>query len=359
MHRYWLVALLVVVNVAVAVFVYPMSCQASSTQSGSGSSATKHAAKSSQPATPPDLVDPQIVDATNPPLAVGSAESSASMPLFEQQSNGNWRYLRSALTSTPSWESGSLAWPSVLDDNGEWWMFFSATDTKTGLPCIGLASTTNPADGFKPESQPLLCQASQALLDPTPYLSGGNLVVTWTAESSSTSGSTNGSSSTTWQIVAAPFDLTTQTFGTQQVLLTAPNDSQGGGSTQLSWERGIVAGSGLADVDGQLLLFYSGNEWGTSQYGSGYATCQSPLGPCQDQTTQGPLDISTPANISAAGIGSLRPAVSSSGSTTTVGFFGVTEDQATGQGEPATFTGQVGWNGSLQVTGVQQVTLTG
>ena len=38
----------------------------------------------------------------------------------------------------------------------------------------------------------------------------------------------------------------------------------------------------MVAVNGRYLLFYSGNDWGTANYGVGVAICAAPLGPCAD-----------------------------------------------------------------------------
>jgi hypothetical protein len=42
----------------------------------------------------------------------------------------------------------------------------------------------------------------------------------------------------------------------------------------------------MIQVNGQYLLFYSGSDWKTASYAIGYATCDGPLGPCTDQSSQ-------------------------------------------------------------------------
>ena len=53
-----------------------------------------------------------------------------------------------------------------------------------------------------------------------------------------------------------------------------------------AWQAGMVEAPDLVETGGRYLLFYSGNYWGSSNYGVGYATCSGPLGPCQDASAQ-------------------------------------------------------------------------
>src|SRR6185312_5758621 len=46
------------------------------------------------------------------------------------------------------------------------------------------------------------------------------------------------------------------------------------------WEAGIVEGPALAEVGGNLYLFFSANRWDTSADSIGMTSCASPRGPC-------------------------------------------------------------------------------
>jgi hypothetical protein len=59
--------------------------------------------------------------------------------------------------------------------------------------------------------------------------------------------------------------------------------------TTAGWEGNVIENPSMVRFDGTLVLFYSGNEWASSAYATGYATCDNPLGPCAKQTVDGPL----------------------------------------------------------------------
>ena len=48
----------------------------------------------------------------------------------------------------------------------------------------------------------------------------------------------------------------------------------------------------MAEIDGTLFLFYSGNDWATANYAIGYAVCETVTGPCTKPLDQ-PLHAST------------------------------------------------------------------
>lgn len=47
-----------------------------------------------------------------------------------------------------------------------------------------------------------------------------------------------------------------------------------------TWERGIVESPAMFEAGGRLHLLYSGNRYQSHEYATGWATCDSPAGPC-------------------------------------------------------------------------------
>jgi hypothetical protein len=77
-----------------------------------------------------------------------------------------------------------------------------------------------------------------------------------------------------------------------------------------SWQSGVVEGPSMIAVGDLYYLFYGANHWDTGSAAIGYAVCRSPLGPCQNQSTQGPW------------LGTSGPIVGPSGPTVFVGSDG-------------------------------------
>ena len=57
------------------------------------------------------------------------------------------------------------------------------------------------------------------------------------------------------------------------------------------WEAGTVEAPDLVTTGGHYYLFFSGNDWNSSNYTVGVATCTGPLGPCSDATPSPILSI--------------------------------------------------------------------
>lgn len=52
-----------------------------------------------------------------------------------------------------------------------------------------------------------------------------------------------------------------------------------------SWEPGVIEAPDLVFSAGRYFLFYSGNDWNSTDYAIGVATCRGPEGPCTDLTS--------------------------------------------------------------------------
>jgi hypothetical protein len=66
------------------------------------------------------------------------------------------------------------------------------------------------------------------------------------------------------------------------------------------WEAPLIENPALLRMDGRYVLLYSGGWWESGGYATGYATCDSPIGPCAKATTGHPLHTS---DIQVAGPG--------------------------------------------------------
>jgi hypothetical protein len=56
-----------------------------------------------------------------------------------------------------------------------------------------------------------------------------------------------------------------------------------------AWEHPLIENPALVAADNSYILLYSGGWWESTGYATGYATCDTPLGPCTKATTNQPL----------------------------------------------------------------------
>jgi hypothetical protein len=166
-----------------------------------------------------------------------------------------------ALAQLPGWAVPGKVWaPAVLARPGGFVLYYVTTAQNPERQCISRAVSANPVDFVDDSTEPLACPPHGGAIDPSPVVTpDGRAYLLW-----KNYGATDG-------IVAQELSADgLELVGPMQVLLEA---GQG-------WEGGLVEAPSMAAADGRYYLFYSANDWATSNYAVGYAVCDSPLGPC-------------------------------------------------------------------------------
>ncbi len=198
-----------------------------------------------------------------------------NIQIIESSDLTTWKAVRNALPRLPAWAAADGTWaPAVIQLGGTFLLYYAAIEPNLegGDECISVASATAPQGPFVDSSTaPLECQqALDGSIDPSPFVDGnGGLFLQW--KSNGGTGLT-----TIWseQLAASG---TAMAPGTTPVQLLVPDEP---------WQAGTIEAPDLVEAGGRLLLFYSGNNWGTANYGVGVATCAGPLGPCTDASPQ-------------------------------------------------------------------------
>ena len=96
----------------------------------------------------------------------------------------------------------------------------------------------------------------------------------------------NGQPATLWSQQLTP-DGTALVPGTPSALLTPSQ----------AWQGGVVEGPSMISSGGQDVLFYSANDWKTTNYAIGFADCTGPLGPCTEGVPPAPTGHPTPTSV--------------------------------------------------------------
>ncbi len=176
------------------------------------------------------------------------------------------------MTGDPSWATPGSSWaPSVAANAaGDFVEFYAALDTQLDTHCIGHAVSTGPTGPFVDTSNvPFLCQPSLGgSIDPSVFTdASGQRYLLWKSD-----GNSIGLPSQIW---SAPIDpnLDALTANPEAVLT---NDQ--------AWQEGVVENPDMVEVNGSYHLFYSGGPYSTASYATGVADCDSPLGPCFDDS---------------------------------------------------------------------------
>jgi beta-xylosidase len=199
-----------------------------------------------------------------------------NVPVAVSADLATWSAPIDALPKLPTWAARGWTWaPGVLARRDGFVLYFAARSSALGLQCIGVASASSATGPFAgPDAEPLVCQSELGgSIDPYPFVDrDGTAYLLWKSDENAF-----GHTSHLYGQRLRPDGLALE--GDAVFLLA--NDAQ--------WESPLIENPAmLAEADTYALL-YSGGWWESAGYGTGYATCTTPLGPCLKVTTQGPM----------------------------------------------------------------------
>ena len=231
---------------------------------------------------PFDFPDPAVLRVGSTYYAYATNSVGGTIQMIQSNDLAHWSAVGSALLKLPSWATPNGTWsPAVIRLGGTFLLYYAAIEPSLeGVnECISVATATHPQGPFLDSSTtPLVCQpALDGSIDPSPLMdSGGGIFLQW--KSNGGAGPT-----TIWseQLTASGLAMAPNTTPVQ---LLVPDET---------WQGGMIEAPDLVETYGHYLLFYSGNYWGSSNYGVGYATCSGPLGPCNDASPQPILSSGT------------------------------------------------------------------
>ncbi len=231
-----------------------------------------------EPAAPPfenpvydaDFPDPFVlregdtyhVFATNGPG--GNVQTLTSTDLVR------WRKGADALPRLGGWAYAGKTWaPEVLArGDGSYVLYYTANASALGVQCIGRAVAPSLSGPFVDRSKtPFLCQKAEGgSIDPSPFRDDdGTLYLLWKNDG-------NCCGLATWIYVQRLSPDGSRLTGRRVRLLKQDE----------GWEASVVEAPTLWREGERLYLFFSANAFDSDLYAVGYATCDGPLGPCED-----------------------------------------------------------------------------
>jgi beta-xylosidase len=231
------------------------------------------------PADGRDAPDPFLLDDGDRWVLYSTQVGLANVPVATTPDLASWSAPTDALPELPAWAEWGRTWaPGVLRRPGGLVLYFAARSRTTGGQCIGAATSTSATGPFTSTGpEPLVCQPDLGgSIDPHPFVDTDRTAyLLWKAD-----GNAIGRASTLFSQRLRPDGLALE--GQATPLLH--NDA--------AWEAPLVENPALVRVGGRYVLLYSGGWWESAGYATGYATCDSPLGPCAKVTTERPLHTS-------------------------------------------------------------------
>jgi beta-xylosidase len=243
---------------------------------------TSHPASSSyqNPVETDDAPDPDVVEFNGTYFAFTTGSLNGPIQLFTSTNLSTWSAAQwpGPLEQDASWSTFGKQWaPSVTEIDEEWILYYATEDAATGSECVTFATATSiTGPYFNNSLSPLECQG-QGSIDPSVFRASptGAPYLLWKSNGS------NSTSAGLWSEELSPDGQSFQPGASATLLLTQTEP----------WET-TVENPNLVFLDGVYLLLYSGGNYADSSYGTGYALCDGPNGPC-DKPRSNPLMAST------------------------------------------------------------------
>jgi hypothetical protein len=189
---------------------------------------------------------------------------------------------------------GSGLWAPAVEQMGDGWTVAYSAPAGTGAGgvrhnCIGLARSARPGGPYQHLGAPIECapESPMGVIDPDLYVDAhGNNWMLW--KFSGIAGKRRSAvhirqlndAGTGW----APGSVTTE-------ILT----HEGG------WEGNTIENPSMVDFRGKTYLFYSAHNYRIVDYATGYAVCETPVGPCKRAPNNPFLTSATTGNLGPGG----------------------------------------------------------
>lgn len=180
--------------------------------------------------------------------------------------------------STPGCDPKEMWAPTVAFIGGRWIGFHAVKIHREpafspyGRFAIYVSVADNPMGPFRAaSSQPIVTTSTASdpagAIDPEVYVeeTTGKAYLIWKTE-----GNRQGNFPAIWSRQLAGSGTSFAAGSVARRLITV---SQG-------WEGNVVENPSMVKVNGRYVLLYSGNNYSTTSYATGYALCSGPLGPC-------------------------------------------------------------------------------
>jgi beta-xylosidase len=223
-----------------------------------------------------DFPDPFVLNANGTYYAYATNGSGKNIQTAQSPDLVHWTVGRDAMPALPKWAKlgGSYVWaPEVIANGSGYLMYYTARDKAADRQCVGVATGDKP-DGFFKDTRDaaLVCQTDEGgTIDASPFRDGDKLYLYYKNDGNCCN---------------KPTYLWVQE-------LAADGQSVTGEPIQLMrndvpWEGAVVEAPTMVKHGDTYYLFFSANNYGGVEYAVGYATCDTPTGPCT-QAPENPI----------------------------------------------------------------------
>lgn len=232
------------------------------------------------PADGRDAPDPAVVHDGDHWALFSTQVGLLNVPVALSDDLHHWSQPVDALPELPAWAEWAWTWaPGILRRDDGFVLYFVARSRALGLQCIGAATASRIVGPYTSQApEPLVCQPDLGgSIDPQPFVDDdGTTYLLWKSDANAIGG--------TSQLFAQPLRPDGLALVGDPVALLR---------SDAGWEWPLIENPALLATDDAYFLLYSGGRWESGGYATGYAVCETPLGPCAKKTTGQPILAST------------------------------------------------------------------
>ncbi len=242
-----------------------------------------------------DFPDPSVLRVGKVWYAYSTTTASLHLPVLTSTDLVHWRAVGEGMKSPARWAQSrrigkrrfATTWAPTVARFGKRFVHAYATPVRQPGPrkmCISVSTSKRPGRGFVDRTaRPLICPPNRGAIDPQFFTApdGGRYLI-WKSEQTASLPS---------QLFSTRISATGTKLYSTRLLLT----------TQDPWEGRLIENPSMIAYAGRYYLFYSGASYANDTYATGYAICDSPMGPCTRASTE-PI-LATGGRVSGPGGG--------------------------------------------------------
>ncbi|HBK46057.1 MAG TPA: glycosyl hydrolase family 43 [Xanthomonadaceae bacterium] len=267
---------------ALAIAVAGLAAAACTVQAGKGGGVPIDTA----PALDEEFADPFVLpieDGSLVAFATNRTEADGRrthVPMSRSRDGKDWTAPAEVMPTAPRWartQRPDIWAPEAARIGDRYVLFFSARHATRSRPdgltlCIGAAVAERPEGPYLPQPEPLTCGGAHGVIDASPVreVDASGRERLWLLYK--TDGNCCGTQTT----------FIAQRLRTDGLALLGPPHAVAGLRNDRPWEGKVIEAPQMVREHGRLWLFYAGNDYGGAAYATGYARCESILGPCRD-----------------------------------------------------------------------------
>lgn len=232
----------------------------------SPSKGTDASAGERNPVIADDFPDPDVLEVDGVYYAYATNGNNKNVRVARSSDLVEWETLPDALPQLPTWVIPGKTWaPEVTEVDGRYVLYFTATNFRPTMQCIGAAVADSPEGPFEVVGdQMLVCPEDEGgAIDAATFVdTDGTRYLLWKNDG-------NCCGLDTW-LQMAPLSGDGTALTGESVRLVQQD---------LPWEGHLIEAPTLVEREGTYVLMYSANDYGGGAYTVGYATASAATGP--------------------------------------------------------------------------------